>query len=143
MGSDIERIVDDVRAEIAARRERGDFTPEDVETAFEARLRAFIAEARIDPKLGERLLHESHDWNIDSGYAIRSGRPGIAGTAVRLAKHAVRPIVRLYTDHIVNRQAQINLVVWHFLIDSVRRTLHLELELKRLQHEIDTLKRRP
>ena len=115
----------------------------DVEAAFDTRLRAYIAEAQIDSKLGERLRHESHDWNVDSGYAIRSGRPGLAGTAVRLAKKAVRPIVRLYTDHIVNRQAQINLVVWHFLLDSIRRTLLLELEVKRLRHEIELLKRRP
>ena len=54
---------------------------------------------------------------------------------------AVRPFVRLYTDHILNRQAQINLVVWHFLLDSIDRTLLLELEVKKLQHEIDALKR--
>jgi len=49
--------------------------------------------------------------------------------------------VRLYTDHLLNRQAQINLVEWYFLQDSVRRTLHLELEVRRLQHEIELLKR--
>jgi hypothetical protein len=138
---DVVRLVEDIRQEIGARRSRGDFTPEDIEALFDQRLRAYIADARIDPRLGDRLRHESHDWNIDTGYGIRSDRPGIAGTAVRAAKRAVRPFVRLYTDHILNRQAQINLVVWHFLLDSIRRTLLLELEIKKMQHEIDALKR--
>jgi hypothetical protein len=140
-GPDVVRLVEDIRREIDVRRSRGEFTPEDIEVLFDQRLRAYVAEAKIDPKLGDRLRHESHDWNIDTGYWIRSGRPGAAGAVIRLAKRAVRPFVRLYTDHILNRQAQINLVVWHFLLDSVRRTLLLELEVKRLEHEIDTLKR--
>lgn len=123
------------------RRSRGDFTPEDIDALFDERLRAYIADARIDPRLGARLRHESHDWNIDTGYRIRSGRAGASGLILRTAKRLVRPWVRLYTDHILNRQAQINLVVWHFLLDSIRRTLLLELELKKLQHEIEVLKR--
>jgi hypothetical protein len=140
-GPDVVRLVEGIRQEIDLRRARGEFTPEDIEALFDQRLRAYVAEARIDPKLGDRLRHESHDWNIDTGYWIRSDRQGASGAAIRFAKRAVRPFVRLYTDHILNRQAQINLVVWHFLLDSVRRTLLLELEVKRLQHEIDTLKR--
>lgn len=138
---DVGRLVDDIRGEIDRRRARGEFTTEDVDALFYERLRAYIAEARIDPKLGERLQHESKDWNIDTGYEIRTTRSGPAGAAIRLAKRLVRPIVRLYSDHILNRQAQINLVQWQFLLDSVRRTLSLELEVKKLQHQIDTLKR--
>ena len=138
---DVARLVEEIRQEIEVRRSRGEFTPEDIEALFDERLRAYVAEARIDPKLGDRLRHESHDWNIDTAYWIRSSRTGAAGAAIRVAKQVVRPFVRLYTDHILNRQAQINLVVWHFLLDSIRRTLLLELEVKKLQHEIDTLKR--
>jgi hypothetical protein len=138
---DVARLVDDVRKEIEARRSRGEFTPEDIELLLAERLRQYIADARIDPKLGERLQHESHDWNIDTAYRIRTERSGLAGSAIRLGKRIVRPFVRLYTDHILNRQAQINLVVWHFLLDSVRRTALLELEVRKLHSEIDRLKR--
>ena len=137
---DVTQLVDDLRQQIEVRRSRGDFTPEDIEALFETRLRHYIAEAKIDPRLGDRLRHESHDWNIDSGYQIRTTRQGPGGVVIRLAKRVVRPFVRLYTDHIFNRQAQINLVVWHFLLDSIDRTLRLELEVKKLQHEIDALK---
>jgi len=140
-GPDVQRIVEDLRREIDARRSRGDFTPEDIEALFDERLRAYIADARIDPRLGQRLRHESHDWNIDTAYQVRTERPGAAGGAIRLAKQVVRPFVRLYTDHVLSRQAQINLVIWHFLLDSIRRTLLLELEVKKLHSEIDDLKR--
>jgi hypothetical protein len=140
MAPDVTQLVESVRREIDERRARGQFTPEDIEALFRERLHAYVVEAQIDPKLGDRLQHESHDWNIDTGYWIRTTRTGLGGAAVRWAKHAVRPFVRLYTDHILNRQAQVNLVVWHFLLDSVRRTLLLELEVKKLQHQIDELK---
>ena len=138
---DIVTLVEQIRADVDARRARGEATPEDIDALFDECLRAYIEAAKIDPKLGVRLRHESHDWNIDTDYHIRTNRSGVAGTLIRAAKTVVRPFVRLYTDHLLNRQAQINLVEWYFLQDSVRRTLHLELEVKRLQHEIEVLKR--
>jgi hypothetical protein len=138
---DIVTLVDQIRADVDARRARGEATPEDIDALFDERLGAYIEAAKIDPRLGARLRHESHDWNIDTDYHIRTTRSGMVGALVRAAKTMVRPFVRLYTDHLLNRQAQINLVEWYFLQDSVRRTLHLELEVKRLQHEIDLLKR--
>ena len=138
---DIVTLVEQIRADVDARRARGEATPEDIDALFDERLRTYIDAAKIDPRLGVRLRHESHDWNIDTDYHIRSNRSGVGGALVRAAKTLVRPFVRLYTDHLLNRQAQINLVEWYFLQDSVRRTLHLELEVRRLQHEIELLKR--
>lgn len=138
---DVRALVESIRAEVADRRAAGRLSPEDVEIEYVARLRAYIDVAKIDPRLGERLLHDSFDWNIDSGYEPRSGRPGVSGALIRLAKRVVRPFVRLYTDHIVNRQAQLNLVLWQFLLDSVRRTAALEAKVKELRREIDDLKK--
>ena len=138
---DVVRIMKDIRESIQKKREQGLYTDEEVESLAAMRLRAFGEEARIDGKLLERLLGPTHDWNISVDYLIRTTRPGLAGRALILAKKIVRPFVRLYTDHLLNRQAQINLVEWYFLQDSVRRTLHLELEVRRLQHEIELLKR--
>ena len=138
---DIEGIVEGVRNEVEAARARGEFTPEDLDAAFDSRIRTYADEARIDPRLGAMLRRESHDWNIASGYVVRTTRPGLMGAVVRAAKQAVRPIVRLYTDHIVNRQAQLNLVNWYFMQDAVRRALQLELEVRQLRHELDIIKR--
>ena len=139
---DVAQVVDAIRDEIAKRRAAGDLTREDVEWLLSARLRESIARARIDPRLAARLMHESHDWNTDTGYEIRSARPGAVGALVRFAKTIVRPFVRLYTDHILNRQSQINLAIWHILLDEVERGAALEMEVRRLRKEVDELKER-
>ena len=59
---------------------------------------------------------------------------------IRAAKFVVRPFVRLYTDHILNRQSQFNLAVWHVLLDSVERGTALEIEVRALQRELKELK---
>lgn len=139
---DVERIVDDIREEIAGRRAAGDLTTEDIEWLLDQRLKQSIAKARIDDALAARLLHESHDWNTDAGYAIRTKRTGVEGGLIRAAKFLARPFVRLYTDHILNRQSQINLAVWHVLLDSVERGVALEMEVRKLRKEVQDLKER-
>ncbi|MEO8502058.1 MAG: hypothetical protein ABI565_14155 [Vicinamibacteria bacterium] len=139
---DVSKIVDGVREEIRRRRAAGDLTAEDIEWLLERRLRASIAKARIDQSLAARLLHESHDWNTDTGFEIRTTRPGLAGSLIRAAKFMVRPFVRLYTDHILNRQSQINLAVWHVLLDSVEHNAALEMEIRKLQKAVQDLKDR-
>jgi hypothetical protein len=140
--TDIVRIVDEIRDEIGRRRAAGDLTAEDIEWLIEKRLKASIGKARIDETLAARLLHESHDWNTDTGYEIRTKRTGLEGSLIRAAKSVARPFVRLYTDHILNRQSQINLAVWHILIDSVERNTALEMEVRKLRKEVDDLKGR-
>jgi len=139
---DVTTIVDEIRDEIAKRRAAGDLTTEDIEWLLDRRLKASIAKARIDESLAERLLHESHDWNTDTGYEIRTTRKGVLGSLIRVAKAVVRPFVRLYTDHILNRQSQINLAMWHVLLDEVERGAALEMEIRKLQKEVRDLKDR-
>lgn len=141
-GIDVTSFVDDIRAEIARRRAAGDLTTEDIEWLLDRRLKASIAKARIDDGIAARLLHESHDWNIDTGYEIRTRRSGIWGALIRAAKFLVRPFVRLYTDHILNRQSQLNLAMWHVLLDSVEHSTALEMEIRKLQKEVRDLKER-
>ena len=137
---DVSKIVGDIRDEIARRRAAGDLTTEDIEWLLERRMKASIAKARIDDGLAARLLHESHDWNTDTGYEIRTRRTGPSGSLIRVAKWVVRPFVRLYTDHILNRQSQINLAMWHVILDSVEHTTALEMEIRTLQKEVKDLK---
>ena len=139
---DVAKIVEEIREEIRKRRAAGDLTAEDIEWLLERRLKASIAKARIDESLAARLLHESHDWNTDTGYAIRTTRSGFSGALIRAAKFVVRPFVRLYTDHILNRQSQINLAMWHILLDSVEHATALEMEILKLRKEVSDLKDR-
>ena len=139
---DVAKIVDEIREEISRRRASGDLTTEDIEWLLERRLKASIAKAGIDEALAARLLHESHDWNTDTGYEIRTQRPGFEGGLIRAAKFVARPFVRLYTDHILNRQTQLNLAIWHVLLDSVEHGTALEMEILKLKKEVQDLKDR-
>ena len=139
---DVRGMVDGIRDEIALRRAEGRLTAEDIEWLVERRLRASIAKAEIDERIAARLLQESHDWNIDTGYEIRTNRKGASGTLIRALKFVVRPFVRLYTDHILKRQSQLNLALWYVLLDSVEHGVGLEVEVRELQKEVSDLKDR-
>src|SRR3989475_12469957 len=98
---DVVRIMKDIRESIQRKRAQGIYTDEEVESLTSLRLRAYGEEARIDGKLLERLLGPTHDWNISVDYLIRTTRPGLAGRALIFTKRLVRPVVRLYTHHLL------------------------------------------
>lgn len=139
---EVTRIVEDIRDEVARRRASGDLTAEDIRGLLDRRLTASIAKARIDDRIAARLMHESHDWNIDAEYRIRTTRSGPSGLLIRAAKFVVRPFVKLYTDQILKRQSQLNLALWHVLMDSVEHGVALEMEIRKLQREVKDLKER-
>jgi hypothetical protein len=140
---DVVRIMKEIRQSIQDKRARGIYTDEEVEALAAVRLRAYAEAARIDDKLLERLLGESHDWNIHTDYLIRTTRTGASARLLILAKKMVRPFVRLYTDHLLNRQAQINLYFAHLLHANVRETARLQLELQALRARLETIERGP
>jgi hypothetical protein len=139
---DVVRIMKEIREAIQDKRARGIYTDEEVESLAALRLRAFAEEARIDDKLLERLLGESHEWNIHTDYLIRTTRTGLSAKALILAKKAVRPFVRLYTDHLLNRQAQLNLYFAHLLHNNIRETARLQLENQALRRRLEELEGR-
>jgi hypothetical protein len=138
-GVDVVGIMKGIRESIQRKRAQGDYTDEEIESLAATRLRAFAEEARIDDKLLERLLGPSHDWNISVDYLIRTTRTGLSARALILAKKLVRPFVRLYTDHLLNRQAQLNLYFAHLLHDSIREGARLELEAQGLRRRVERL----
>ena len=133
---DVVRIMKEIRESIQRKRAQGLYTDEEVESLAATRLRAFAEAARIDDKLLERLLGPSHDWNIAADYLIRTTRRGVFARLLILAKKAVRPFVRLYTDHLLNRQAQLNLYFAHLLHNNIRETARLQLEVQALRHRL-------
>ena len=136
---DVVAIMKEIRESIQKKRAQGIYTDEEVESLAAVRLRAFAEEARIDDKLLERLLGPSHDWNISADYLIRTTRTGPAARLLILAKKVVRPFVRLYTDHLLNRQAQLNLYLAHLLHNNVRETARLQVEMQALRHRVRQL----
>jgi hypothetical protein len=134
---DVAAIMVEIREGIEERRRQGFRTPDEIEGLIEERLRAYGERAGIHPQLIKQILHPSHEWNISVDYLMRTQRPGIVGAAILGAKRAVRPFVRLYTDHILKRQEQLNLYLMYFLQDAVRQIVRLELEVAQLRKQVD------
>jgi hypothetical protein len=136
---DVVRIMKEIRESIQTKRARGIYTEEEVDSLFALRLRTFGEEAQIDGKLLERLLGPSHDWNIATDYIIRTTRTGFSARLLLAAKRLVRPFVRLYTDHLLNRQAQLNLYLAHLLHNNIRETARLQVEMQSLRYRLTKL----
>lgn len=138
---DVGAIMVEIRQAIERRRRQGFRTPDEIEVLLEERLRSYGERAEIAPRLLKQILHPSNDWNISVDYLIRTQRRGLAGKALVAAKRLVRPFVRLYTDHVLNRQAQLNLYFMCFAQDAARQIVRLEMETAQLKLRIEELSR--
>ncbi|MBN1550603.1 hypothetical protein JW979_04000 [bacterium] len=143
IGADInvEEIMQKIRAAIAEKQKAGIYTEESIEELADSKIMQFAEEAEIDSALLERLRSPDHSWNISPSYLITSHRTGIKAGLIKLTKRMVRPFVRLYTDHIFGRQAQINLYFAHLLHNLVRELTRLQINHTSLKHRTDRLER--
>ena len=138
---DVVQIMKEIRESIQEKREQGIYTDEEIQDLSAVKLRSFADETDIDSELLERLLAPNNNWNISTDYSIRSHRSGGAAGLILLAKKMVRPFVRLYTDHILNRQAQLNLYFAHLLHNSIRELTRLQIELTSTRNRLDVIER--
>jgi hypothetical protein len=139
---DVVQIMSSIREENRRKRGRAIFTDEELDELARARLRAFAQTAHIDPRLLDRFLDPGHDWNIATDYIIRTHRRGPAARLSLVGKRLVRPLVRLYTDHLLNRQTQINQYFCEVLHHSVREMVRLEAQVAALRRRCEELESR-
>ncbi len=130
---DVVRIMGALRDRGRLDREMGILTDEQLEQVARERIRALAEKAYIDPLLLERFLRPGHDWNIATDYLIRTHRRGLVARLSVLAKRVVRPVVRLYTDHLLDRQTQINQYFCHLVHAATRENVRLEQRLAGLE----------
>ena len=135
-------IMSEIREQNRQKRERGILTEEELDGLARERLRAFAQTAHIDPRLLDRFLDPGHDWNIATDYIIRTHRSGPAARLSLVGKRLVRPLVRLYTDHLLNRQTQINQYFCEVLHHSVREIVRLEAQVAALRKRNEDLESR-
>ena len=136
---EVATIMARIREKIRGRRDRGLYTDEEVEELSALRLQAFADEAGIDPDLLSRLMAPNHNWNISTDYRVETHRAGLGARFVVLLKKLVRPWVRLYTDHPLSRQAQINLYLHYLCHNLVRELVRLQIEHTALRNRVDQL----
>jgi len=138
---DVAAIMARIREKIRGRRDLGLYTDDEVEELTALKLQAFADEAGIDPELLARLMADNHNWNISSDYRIETHRRGYGAQAVVQLKKLVRPWIRLYTDHPLNRQAQINLYFHYLSHNLVREVVRLQVETAALRNRVAELEK--
>ena len=138
---DVSDVMARIRERIRAKREIGRYSDEEVEELTALKLQAFSDEAEIDPDLLARLMAQDHNWNISTDYRIETHRQGFGARAVVKLKQLVRPWVRLYTDHPLSRQAQINLYLHYLGHNLVRELVRLQVEVAALRNQVAALQK--
>jgi hypothetical protein len=138
---DVAEIMSRIREKIRGRRDLGLYTDEEVEELTALKLQAFADDAGIDPELLARLMAPDHNWNISTDYRIATHRQGIGARLVVQLKKLVRPWIRLYTDHPLSRQAQINLYLHYLGHNLVRELVRLQVETAALRNRVESLQK--
>jgi hypothetical protein len=138
---DVAEVMSRIREKIRGRRDLGLYTDEEVEELAALKLQAFADDAGIDPELLARLMAENHNWNISTDYRIETHRRGLGARLVVALKKLVRPWIRLYTDHPLSRQAQINLYLHYLGHNLVREIVRLQVETAALRNRVETLQK--
>ncbi len=148
-GVDVVEIMRQIRERIKEKKEKGIYTDEEIQEISDLKIQTFAESSEIDSELLRRLLEPNHGWNIQAGYPIKTHRSGWKGKLILLAKKLVRPLVRLYTDHLINRQAQLNLYLVYLSHNLTRELTRLQIEYRKidyrcqvLQREVDFMKER-
>jgi hypothetical protein len=136
---DVAEVMGLIRERIRGRRDQGLYTDDEVDELYALKVQAFADEAEIDSEVLARLMAPNHNWNIFADYRIETHRQGLSARWVVGLKKLVRPIVRLYTDQIVGRQAQLNLYMVHLCHNAVRELVRLQLEHTALRNRCDRL----
>ena len=84
----------------------------------------------------------NHNWNISVDYRIETHRTRLRGRRPSsCSRRSSGPFVRLYTDHVLNRQAQINLYMVHLCHNLVRELVRLQLDHAALRNRCERLEK--
>jgi hypothetical protein len=136
---DVAEVMARIRERIRGRRDQGLYSDDEVDELYALKVQAFADEAEIDPDVLARLMAPNHNWNISADYRIETHRFGLPARLVVGLKRLVRPFVRLYTDQIIGRQAQLNLYMVHLCHNAVRELVRLQLETTALRNRCERL----
>jgi signal recognition particle subunit SEC65 len=138
---DVSQIMEKIRERIARKQKEGIYTEEGIAELTDAKIMQFAEEAEIDSVLLEKLRSPDHSWNIQPSYLITTHRTGFKAKTIVLIKKFIRPFVRLYTDHLVGRQAQINQYFAHLLHNLVRELTRHQIDNNALKARLERLER--
>jgi len=137
---DVSKIMEKIQQRIKNKQKSGIYTDDELEEVTRLRLETLADNVDIDSSLINHLRSSSATWNISSDYKIKSHRVGFSSLIV-LLKKLVRPFIRLYTDNIIERQAQLNLYSIHILHNLVQEMTLLQIENRKLKSRLDRIEK--
>ena len=117
---DVTEVMDALRERIRRRTDAAS-----LEEAVARKLRVLADSDRLDPQLLEIFLAGDGRWNVSPDYPLVTHRTGLAARVAVGVKRLLHPIVRLYTDPIVIRQALINQYHRHVIETLIEETIRL------------------
>ena len=123
----------EIQASLERKRAQGIYIDAEADALTEKNLRSYSQGVLIDPRLVGWLHGPGAEWNISPDYAIQTTRTGPVAWLLVTAKKLVRPLVRLYTDPILVRQAQLNVYLVRLLHQNIREAARLELQVRALR----------
>jgi len=132
---DVARVMAALREGIRQRRDDALFDGTPVEETVARRLAALADEAGVEGDVLERLLQGDPRFNLSPDYRLVTHRKGLGAALVLGLKRLVRPVVRLYTDPVVERQRQINLYLLHVVEALLDETTRLQQALAKLKEK--------
>ncbi|MGB3976861.1 MAG: hypothetical protein WBM02_10735 [bacterium] len=138
---DVSRIMEKIRERIAQKQKEGVYSEEGIAELTDAKIMQFAEEAEIDSVLLDKLRSPDHSWNINPSYVITTHRSGLNAKLIVMIKKLIRPFVRLYTDHLVGRQAQINLYFSHLIHNLVKEITRRQIDYDALKARLDRVER--
>lgn len=138
---DVSQIMEKIRERIAQKQKNGVYSEEGIAELTDAKILQFAEETEIDSVLLEKLRSPDHGWNINPSYIITTHRSGLKAKLIVMIKKLVRPFIRLYTDHLVGRQAQINLYFSHLVHNLVREITRHQIDNDALKARLDRVER--
>jgi hypothetical protein len=128
---DVVQIMQAIRERIRRRREE---LP--IDKAVTERLEDLADAADLDAELLGPLLRGEAGWNLNPDYRIVTHRGGLSAVAVVTLKRLIRFVARLYTDPLVERQAQINLYLLRAVETLLAETSRLNQALGRTRDRL-------
>jgi len=119
------------------------YTEEEIRDLAEMKLKAMIGSTDVESGLIGILHQNAEEWNI-SQEALYSSHPGFYGRLIRKCRALTHPILKLFAnpDHVIYKQARLNLNLTHIVHNLVLELTRLNLEHNELRQRFDSLSRK-
>ena len=139
---DVDEVMREIRADIAAKKARGVYTDDEVRRISSHRLHPVLDSHDFRSRLLDELLADPSRWNytFDPEAIYRSSRGG-SGRFLEAARRWLRPVQKLFWNPVpmisaLSRQADLNQSLVHMLHNLAQEATRLNLDNQDLRNRV-------